>query len=65
MSSETKVGRGEYAALAYWEMVAREIGQFNANVRKGVNVDHGTRTKEESSQRGEGAGDRRVGGDCG
>lgn len=64
MSSETKVGRGEYAALAYWEMVAREIGQFNANVRKGVNVDHGTRTKEESSQRGEGAGDRRVGGDC-
>lgn len=65
MSSETKVGRGEYAALAYWEMVAREIGQFNANVRKGVNVDHGTRTKEESSQRGEGAGDRRIGGDCG
>ena len=64
MSSETKVGRGEYAALAYWEMVAREIGQFNANVREGVNVDYGTRTKEESSQRGEGAGDRRVGGDC-
>lgn len=65
MSSETKVGRGEYATMAYWEMVAREIGQFNANVRKGVNVDHGTRTKEESIQRGEGAGDRRVGGDCG
>ena len=48
MSSETRVGRGEYAAMAYWEMVAREIGQFNATVREGVRVDHGTRTKEES-----------------
>ena len=64
MWSEVRVGQGQAYVLAYWEMVAREIGQFNANVRKGVNVDHGTRTKEESSQRGEGAGDRRIGGDC-
>ena len=40
MSSETRVWRGEYAAMAYWEMVAREIGQFNSNVREGVRVDH-------------------------
>ena len=45
MSSETRVGRGEYAAMAYWEMVAREIGQFNATVREGVTNEYGTRTK--------------------
>ena len=65
MSSETRVGRGEYAAMAYWEMVAREIGQFNSNVREGVRVDHGTRTKEESSDQQECAGRRGLGGDCG
>ena len=63
MSSETRVGRGEYAAMAYWEMVAREIGQFNSNVREGVRVDHGTRTK--AKERSEGAGRRGIGGDCG
>ena len=63
MSSETRVGRGEYAAMAYWEMVAREIGQFNSNVREGVKVDHGTRTK--AKERSEGAGRRGIDGDCG
>ena len=62
MSSETRVGRGEYAAMAYWEMVAREIGQFNSNVREGVRVDHGTRTKEESGSQA--AGRRGIDGDC-
>ena len=63
MSSE--VGRGEAFVSAYWEMVAREIGQFNSNVREGVRVDHGTRTKEESSDQQECAGRRRIDGDCG
>ena len=63
MSSETRVGRGEYAAMAYWEMVAREIGQFNATVREGVTDKYGTRTK--AKERSESAGRRGVGGDCG
>ena len=63
MSSETRVGRGEYAAMAYWEMVAREIGQFNATVREGVTDKYGTRTKEESGSQA--AGRRGIDGDCG
>ena len=63
MSSETRVGRGEYAAMAYWEMVAKEIGQFNSNVREGVTDKYGTRTK--AKERSGSAGRRGVGGDCG
>ena len=63
MSSEVRVDQGQAYVLAYWEMVAKEIGQFNSNVREGVRVDHGTRTKTESGSQAAGSGG--VGGDCG
>ena len=62
MLSEVRVDQGQAYMRAYWEMVAREIGQFNSNVREGVKVDHGTRTK--AKERSEGAGRRGIGGDC-
>lgn len=48
--SEVYLGRGEGAVRYYWEMVAREIDQFNAQSRRGVTNEYGTRTTEESSQ---------------
>ena len=63
MLSEVRVDQGQAYVLAYWEMVAKEIGQFNSNVREGVKVDHGTRTK--AKERSEGAGRRGIDGDCG
>lgn len=48
--SEVYLGRGEGAVRYYWEMVAREIDQFNSQYRRGVTNEYGTRTTEESSQ---------------
>ncbi len=50
LMSEVYLGRGEGAVRYYWEMVAREIDQFNAQYRRGVTNEYGTRTTEEAGQ---------------
>ncbi len=62
MLSEVRVDQGQAYVVAYWEMVAREIGQFNSRVREGVTNEYGTRTQ--AKERSQAAGRRRVGGDC-
>ena len=50
LMSEVYLGRGEGASRSYWEMVAREIDQFNSQYRRGVTNEYGTRTTEETGQ---------------
>ena len=50
LMSEVYLGRGERASRSYWEMVAREIDQFNSQYRRGVTNEYGTRTTEEAGQ---------------
>jgi len=52
LMSEVYLGRGERASRSYWEMVAREIDQFNSQHRRGVTNEYGTRTTEEGSEAG-------------
>jgi hypothetical protein len=50
LMSEVYLGRGERASRSYWEMVAREIDQFNSQHRRGVTNEYGTRTTKEAGQ---------------